>query len=208
MALEAVNLESGNGLEAQVAEREDMTRAEVRRRKVLAAASDLFAKKGFEATSMRDIGTAAGLMSGSLYYHFASKEEMYVAVQDASISKIFDAVERALAVDRDPWDRLEAAAVAHCEALVDRTGFRVLVTPTFPPGLDRSVRQMLVEQRDRFERMMIDVIATLRLPDDIDRQLFQKHYLGAINWVGIWYSPDGPYTPSEIARQIVRTLRQ
>ena len=186
----------------------EKTRAEARRQKVLAAASDLFATKGFEATSMRDIAAAAGLMSGSLYYHFASKEDLYIAVQDASVSKIFDAVQVAISDVDDPWQRLEAAAVAHCEALLDRSGFRVLVTPIFPPGLDRSVREKLVEQRDRFERMMDKVIAALPLPRDIDRHVFQKHYLGAINWVGVWYTPDGPSTPAEIARQIVRALKR
>ena len=95
---------------AQKIEREDEGRAAARRRQVLTVASELFAAKGFEATSIRDIATAAGMMSGSLYYHFASKEDLYIAVQDASISKIFNAVEQAIAGIADPWDRLEAAA--------------------------------------------------------------------------------------------------
>src|SRR5579859_5108959 len=136
--------------EAARGQEQDRGRAEVSRRRVLAAASDLFATKGFEATSMRDIAGAAGMMSGSLYYHFASKEELYVAVQDASISKIYDAVAAAVEGICAPWDRLEAAAVAHCQALLDRSGFRVLVTPLFPPGLDPAVRAQPVEQRDRF----------------------------------------------------------
>jgi TetR/AcrR family transcriptional regulator, cholesterol catabolism regulator len=185
-----------------------MTRAELRRQKVLTVASDLFATKGFEATSMRDVATAANLMSGSLYYHFASKEEMYVAVQDASVSKIFNAVEAAIAEVEDPWARLEAAAIGHIEALLDRSDFRVLVTPIFPPGLAPAVLEKLVAQRDQFERMMKPVIAALALPASIDRHIFQKHYLGAINWVGIWYDPAGPFKPAEIARQIVATLRR
>jgi AcrR family transcriptional regulator len=185
-----------------------MTRAELRRQKVLTVASDLFATKGFEATSMRDVAAAANLMSGSLYYHFASKEEMYVAVQDASVSKIFDAVEAAIAKVEDPWARLEAAAVGHLEALLDRSGFRVLVTPIFPPGLAPAVLEKLVAQRDQFERMMKPVIAALSLPASIDRHIFQKQYLGAINWVGVWYDPAGPFKPAEIARQIVAALRR
>jgi AcrR family transcriptional regulator len=185
-----------------------MTRAELRRQEVLTAASDLFATKGFEATSMRDVAAAADLMSGSLYYHFSSKEEMYVAVQDASVSKIFNAVEAAIAKVEDPWTRLEAAAIGHLEALLDRSGFRVLVTPIFPPGLSPAVLEKLVAQRDQFERMIEPVIAALALPASVDRRIFQKHYLGAINWVGIWYDPDGPLKPAEIARQIVATLRR
>lgn len=183
-------------------------RAAIRRRQVLTVASELFAKKGFEATSIRDIATAAGMMSGSLYYHFASKEDLYIAVQDASISKIFNAVSGAIAGIADPWERLEAAAVAHAEAMLDRSGFRVLVTPLFPPGLDAAVRDQLVAQRDRFERMMDVVIADLPLPAYIDRRIFRRHYLGAINWIPVWCDPDGPIAPADIVRQFIRTLRR
>jgi TetR/AcrR family transcriptional regulator, cholesterol catabolism regulator len=182
-------------------------RAAIRRRQVLTVASELFAKNGFEATSIRDIATAAGMMSGSLYYHFASKEDLYIAVQDASISKIFNAVSSAIVGIADPWERLEAAAIAHAEAILDRSGFRVLVTPLFPPGLDAAVRDQLVAQRDRFERMMDTVIADLPLPADIDRRIFRRHYLGAINWIPVWCDPDGPVAPADIARQFIRTLR-
>jgi AcrR family transcriptional regulator len=193
-----------------VTEQDDIAadgRAAIRRRQVLTVASELFAKRGFEATSIRDIATAAGMMSGSLYYHFASKEDLYIAVQDASVSKIFNAVSGAIAGIADPWERLEAAAIAHAEAILDRSGFRVLVTPLFPPGLDAAVRDQLVAQRDRFERMMETVIADLPLPADIDRRIFQRHYLGAINWIPVWCDPDGPVAPADIARQFIRTLR-
>jgi TetR/AcrR family transcriptional regulator, cholesterol catabolism regulator len=185
----------------------DPTRAEVRRGQVLSIASELFARKGFEATSMRDIATAAGLMSGSLYYHFASKEDLYVAVMDESIAKLFHAVERAIADVDDPWDRLEAAAVAHCEAMLDQSGFRVLTTPLFPPGLDPLVRTQLVEQRDRFERVMTVVIGALPLTAGIDPKILLYQYLGAITWIPVWYRPEGLFNPTQIARQFVQTMK-
>src|SRR5712664_3667786 len=131
------------------------TRAEVRRHKLLMIASDLFATKGYDATSIRDVAAAAGVTSASLYYHFPSKEEMFIAVEDASVDKIHGRVAAALAGPcTDPWERLEARAVAHCEALLDRSGFRVLVTLLYPPGLAEDVRKRLAARRDRFELMM------------------------------------------------------
>ena len=193
---------------AQAIEQEDAGRAAIRRRQVLTVASELFAAKGFEATSIRDIATAAGMMSGSLYYHFASKEDLYVAVQDASISKIFNAVEQAIVGIADPWDRLEAAAIAHVDAMLDRSGFRVLVTPLFPPGLDKTVRDALVAQRDRFERMIDAMISDLPLSASLDRRIFRQHYLGAINWIPVWCDPDGPVAPADIVKQFMATLRR
>jgi hypothetical protein len=100
-------------------------------------------------------------------------------------------VEKAIAGVADPWKRLEAAAIAHAEAMLDRSGFRVLVTPFFPPGLDAAVRKELVDQRDRFERMMEAVIDDLPLMPNIDRHVFQRHYLGAVNWISVWYNWEG-----------------
>lgn len=186
----------------------DATRADIRRQQILEAAADLYATRGYDATSMRDVASAVGLLSGSLYYHFASKEDLYVAVEDASVLKVFNAVQAAIAEPRDPWDRFEAAAVAHCETLLDPSGLRVRLAPIIPPGLERSVRDRLTGERDRFERMMATVIAALPLAPDIDRHIFQKHYLSAMNSVGVWYSPDGRLTPAEIGRQLVRALKR
>ncbi len=196
-------------LERERSEPKKETRAEIRRRKLLTIASDLFATKGYDATSIRDVAAAAGMNSASLYYHFPSKEEMFIAVENASVDKIHDRVAAALAVPRqDPWERLEAAAIAHCEALVDRSGFRVLMTLLFPPCLSDEVRKRLAARRDQFELMMAEVIEALPLAEDVDRLVFRKHYLGGMNAVGVWYSPGGRLRPADIALNIVRSLRR
>ena len=186
---------------------DDRTRADVRRKQLLSIASELFSQKGFEATSMRDIATAAGIMSGSLYYHFVSKENIYVAVVGESIAKITSAVAAAIDSIPEPWAQLEAAAIAHCEALLIPSGFRVLTTPLFPPNLAPGVRAQLVEQRDRFERMMAVVIDALPMQAGFDHKIFQRQYLGALNWIPVWYKPDGSFAPDQIARQFVSTMR-
>jgi AcrR family transcriptional regulator len=47
-----------------------------RREELLAIAAELFAQRGFKNTTVRDIADAAGILSGSLYHHFDSKESM------------------------------------------------------------------------------------------------------------------------------------
>src|SRR5215469_6629312 len=53
-----------------------MTESQARRDEILAAAAELFARKGIKATTVREIGDAVGVQSGSLYYHFDSKDAM------------------------------------------------------------------------------------------------------------------------------------
>ena len=81
------------------------------RAKLLSVSARLFAKNGFEATSMRDIAARAGMLAGSMYYHFPSKNDLIAAVYEAGVAEIGAAVDEALDKARGPWPRLEAACV-------------------------------------------------------------------------------------------------
>src|SRR5260370_34921645 len=90
----------------------------MRRAKLLSVSARLFAKGGFEAPSMRDIAGKAGMLAGSMYYHFPSKNELIAAVYAAGVAEIGAAVDAAVAPVRAPWTRLEAACVAHLGSLL------------------------------------------------------------------------------------------
>jgi AcrR family transcriptional regulator len=85
---------------------------------VLDAAARLFCRRGFEGTPVRDIARAAGMLPGSLYCHFATKEDLLVAVCARGVEQISAAVAAAVQRHDDPWARLEAASVAHLEAIL------------------------------------------------------------------------------------------
>ena len=75
-----------------------LKKSDATRLRVLEVTADLFRRNGYQATSMRDIATAVGMKSGSLYYYFASKEALLAAILndniDAHIAKVKDAVAR------------------------------------------------------------------------------------------------------------------
>jgi AcrR family transcriptional regulator len=177
-----------------------------RRREILEIAATIFAQKGFDATTIRDIADASGVWAGSLYHHFTSKEEIFLDVHQAGIEKIASSVVEALKGVEDPWDRLEALAIAHCEALLSSDELPVIVSPYFS-NLLGVVRSQLVAQRDRYEKIVAPIIDDLDLPAHIDPIIFRLHFLGALNWVPTWYNPRRGYTPRQIALQLVATFR-
>ena len=64
-----------------------------RRETIIEAASALFARNGYDGTSMRDIAAESGILAGSLYYYFASKEEMFAAVHEqAMVQPYYDSL--------------------------------------------------------------------------------------------------------------------
>jgi TetR/AcrR family transcriptional regulator, cholesterol catabolism regulator len=178
-----------------------------RRLQIMTEAARLFATRGFDATKIRDIAAAAGILGGSIYYHFASKEEIFLAVHSAGMETISSAVKAAIAGVEDPWNRLEAAAVAHCEALLSTDELPVLVSPYFSESVG-GLRKPLIAQRDAYDRLIAAIVDELDLPETIDRKIFRLHFLGALNWIPTWYRSGSRLTPAEIGRQLVTMLRR
>src|ERR1700753_496609 len=79
-------------------------REDNRGRDVLAAAVELFASRGFDATSIRDIATAAQVQPASVYYHYPSKEALLVAIVDRAAAQVAEQL-RGAATDPDPLSR-------------------------------------------------------------------------------------------------------
>jgi len=70
--------------------------------KVIKAATKIFAKKGFDGTSMREIAKAAHLTKPMIYYHFKNKEDLYLYILENSISTLSKKVEKITSEDREP----------------------------------------------------------------------------------------------------------
>jgi AcrR family transcriptional regulator len=180
----------------------------LRRQRLIWAAARVLDERGYEGTTLREVCAAAGILPGSLYYHFKSKEEIFIRLHAEGFQQLYDAVDRAVAREIDPWRRLEAACAAHLTLLVGAPD-RSLVTGTSlfhtaPPGLQRRLNR----DRHAYEERYRAMIAALPLPEGIDQTLLRLALLGALNWTRIWYQA-GKKTPQEIARHLVqRVLRQ
>jgi TetR/AcrR family transcriptional regulator, cholesterol catabolism regulator len=175
------------------------------RARLLSVSARLFAKGGFEATSMRDIAGRAGMLAGSMYYHFPSKNDLIAAVYAAGVAEIGAAVDAAIARSRAPWSRLEAACVAHLEALLADSAHAAVMTADLS-RLDSRLRRRLVAMRDGYEQRFIRLVAALPLAAGTDRSLWRLQLLGSLNWTPTWYRRRGK-SPAAIARSIVASLR-
>jgi AcrR family transcriptional regulator len=183
-----------------------LPRGDNRLRLVLDAAAHFFREKGYSPTSMRDIATASGMLPGSLYYHFPSKEALLVAVYGEGVGHITTAVESALAREGDPWERLERACTAHLETLLSGSDYAQVVVRVRPDDVP-EVATELTALRDGYERTFAQAIHSLPLPRPADRRVLKLMLLGALNWSQTWYRP-GRDSPGVVARRFLRLLRE
>lgn len=179
--------------------------ASPRKRQILEIAAQLFARKGYRGTSIRDIGEQAGVLGGSLYHHIKSKDALFVelhnAALDAASDRIADAVRRA----DDPWSRLEAACIALAEIQLDVDSLTLPLMNDFRE-VPEEVRQQLIARRDAFEHQFRALVSDLPLPSAIDRSIYRNLLLSQLNNAAEWYRP-GKLTPADIGRQIALLFR-
>lgn len=181
-------------------------RPDNRREDLLLAAARLFAAHGFEATSMRDIAREVGMLAGSMYYHFASKEALVAAAHARGVAQIVAAVSAATQGIADPWARLEAGCRAHLEALLGDAVFASVVLQDFS-RVSPELRARLIAQRDEYERLFGGLVEALPVAAGVDRRLLRLMLLGALNWAPTWYR-QGAASPPQIAASFVALLRE
>lgn len=177
-----------------------------KRQQILEAAARQFSAYGFQGANMRDVAAEAGVLAGSIYYHFPSKEALFIAVHAAAVDMMTAAVQTAIDGLDDPWQSLEEAAAAHCEALNGTNAFMGVIAPIFPLIAD-GVREQLTAQRDAYERMFASLVKNVAIPATVDAKIFRLHLLTALNGTKFWYHAGG-LQPTEIGRQLVRMLQR
>ncbi len=181
-----------------------------RRAELLAIAAGLFAEKGFKNTTVRDIADAAGILSGSLYHHFDSKESMVDEILRTFQEELFGQYDQILAGDLDPLAKLEQAVVVSFEA-IDKHRDEVAIFQNEAVYLLTFDRFAYLADRNQQSR---EVWLTLLrggvdagvLRDDLDLELTYRFIRDTV-WVAVsWYRPGGRRTHTEIARQYLSIL--
>jgi AcrR family transcriptional regulator len=181
-------------------------RADNRLPQILDAAARLLRTQGFQGTSVRDIVRAVDMLPGSLYYHFATKEDLLAEVYAEGVRRISARVRSAIEPLADPWERLEAACVAHLEAILEDDDYAQVVIRVRPADAP-AAQPRLTALRDEYEALLSALVASLKLPRGTDRRTLRLMLLGSLNWSQTWYQP-GRDSPKTIARRFVALLRQ
>ena len=181
-----------------------------RRDELLGIAARLFAEKGFKNTTVRDIADAAGILSGSLYHHFDSKESMVDEILQTFQADLFASYDEVLASADDPRTKIERA-VRLSFAAIDQHRHEVAIFQNDAAYLLTFDRFAYLADRNRqsrevWLRLLQDGIDAGVLRDDLDLELTYRFIRDTV-WVAVsWYRPGGRRTHTEIARQYLSIL--
>ena len=174
---------------------------------LLQRSAELFASQGFKATSMRDIAKAVGMLPGSIYYHYPSKDDLLLAIYEAGVAQITDTLQLAIAPLDDPWERLQAGVAALIHAVSQESAYTRVIFKVTPDDLPHH-RDQLVAFRDAFEAHFRKLIDDLPVKRWVNKHLLRLLIMGAGNHAQLWFSEDGKHSAEDISRQFCRMVRE
>ncbi|MGA8257409.1 MAG: TetR/AcrR family transcriptional regulator [Nocardioides sp.] len=181
-----------------------------RREELLAIAASLFARKGFKNTTVRDIAEAAGILSGSLYHHFDSKESMVDEILRTFQDELFGKYDAILLSDADARVKLEQAVTVSFEA-IDQHPDEVAIFQNEAGYLGGFERFGYLAERNRQSRavwitLLDDGVRSGALRSDLDIEVAYRFIRDTV-WVAVaWYRPGGKLAHTDIAHQYLTIL--
>ncbi|AWH94674.1 MAG: TetR/AcrR family transcriptional regulator [Dietzia sp.] len=181
-----------------------------RREELLAIAAGLFAERGLRATTVRDIADAAGILSGSLYHHFSSKEAIVDEILRGFLDSLFGDYQRIVDAGSSPRETLEGLVRVSFEA-IHRHRDEVAIYQDELKHLRGNPRfDYLRERNTEFREMWTDVLSrgmeSGEFRPDLDIRLTYR-FLRDTVWVAVrWYRPEDADDHAAIADQYLRIV--
>jgi TetR/AcrR family transcriptional regulator, cholesterol catabolism regulator len=183
-----------------------MAEVQDRRELILSTAAEMFARKGLRATTVRAIADAVGMLSGSLYHHFPSKD----AILDAVLTRYLDAIRSryaaVLASGKSPAERLHDLVVTslevaeeqpHATAIYQNEAQYLRDTPSF-----HEIQSAVAEVQRAWVQVIEAGVADGSFRDDIPPRVFYRLVRDAV-WLSIrWHRPGGPYSTQQLAEDV------
>ncbi|MEU6478225.1 TetR/AcrR family transcriptional regulator [Streptomyces sp. NPDC047017] len=176
-----------------------------RREEILATAAEVFAAQGYNATTVRRIADEAGMLAGSLYYHFDSKESMLDEILSTFLDELWGRYDAVLAAGLGPRETIEAL-VTESFREIDRHRAAVAIYQKESKHLQSQPRfAYLADSQRRFERAWLGTlergVAAGTFRADLDVRLTYRFVRDTVWVAASWYRPGGQHSPEEIARQ-------
>jgi AcrR family transcriptional regulator len=179
-----------------------------RREDLLGVCARLFREKGFDGTSIRDISRAAGMHSGSPFYHFKSKQEMLVAVMEQGLTEGLRHLEAVAALKLPPEQKFRKLVRVHLGTICEDGRDFIPVMLYDWRSLTPANRRRVIALKDRYDalwqRVTDELIAAGLMRGD--PQLARLFTFGVLNWTARWYHAAGRKSLDEIAEEASRFL--
>jgi len=175
------------------------------RDRLLGAAVELFAEKGFDGTSVQEIVARAQVTKGAMYHYFRSKDDLLYEIYHGLISRQLADQERVLAGYADPASALREII----RDVVETTTAQLAQASVFSREMHKLAAEPMAAlraQRRRYHEGLRDLIASGQKAGAFNEvasaETVTLIVFGIVNQLPQWYQPDGPKTPRQLADEL------
>jgi len=178
----------------------------VKRRAVILSAASAFRRRGYHNTSMRDIGDALGLTKAALYYYVKNKEEILFECHLMAYDAMDDILKRPQASDENGLDYL-SAIFREFVTLLTQSGVSIL---SDVDSLGGERQAQILARRQKIESAVMTAVTLGQADGSIragDARLHVFFFMGALNWLNVWYDAKGRIKGEEIADHFTKQLQ-
>lgn len=180
-----------------------------KREAILATSAQLFLEKSYGRTSMNDVAERLNITKPALYHYFRNKEEILVECYRLGTGMIADTLNHIAAQCGKGLEKVEAFIYSYANVMTANFGRCVM-------RLDEGDLSAVARGEVRAHKKKIDRRLRSFIQEGIgdgsiapcDPKIAAFAIAGAVNWICMWYEPDGALSPEEIATQFARTLTQ
>jgi len=176
-----------------------------RRDHLLHAAARVFAERGYDRTSMRDLARASGMSLAGMYYYVKGKEDLLLQIQRICFERVYEGAQAAVAPESSAEGRLAAFIRHHVTFFVSHMDeMKVLAHEA------ESLTGTSLDEVRRLKRQYVDYLIALlgaldgRAGDSAQRHVAAFTLFGMMNWIYTWYRPGGPVGVAQLADQITK----
>lgn len=175
--------------------------AEDGRKAILNAAAAAFARRGYLATSIDAIADELGATKGRVYHYYRGKAEIFLDVVVTGMHELIGEIEPlSTQPGVDPAERIRQMVHLHASLMMlrnhaQRVSVQAVEMRTVPEiAMHQDLLAEVLEMRRRYEQIFIGVVEegmAGRVFAKADSNIVVKAALGSLNWIPIWYTPDG-----------------
>ena len=174
-----------------------------RRQQLVEVGREIFARRGYEATSIEEVSARADVSKPVVYEHFGGKEGLYAAVVDGEMRQLLERFESALSSGGHPRELLERAALVLLDYIEDDTdGFRVLTRDAPLASGTGTFSSLIGEVARRVEHILGQQFGT-RGYDKRLAELYSQALVGMVALVGQWWLENRSPDKREVAAHLV-----
>ena len=176
----------------------------VNKGRILKAATELFASKGFDGTSVRDIAEKAGLSVPGMFHYFPSKEDILHEIMTVFMDNAYKKMMEVYSADIDPIEKLNEICKFYVEQYAGHK-HQLTILISERKSLIPEHRQICIKKEREYVKALTNLFKELtkrRRLKAINHSILAFIFFGMVHWTYQWYNPKakGGIGPNELGR--------